>query len=220
MRISALSKVMQDLNHDLGVLTNDVDRSQLLRNVKPEIKSLINLQYDPRIEFDLPKGRPPFTAIWSDENQNVLYNLLHKKYFKYFIKGSDTHITNPEKRQQMFIDSLKNMYAEDANMILEIKEKKNIWPNITYDLLVMAFPNVVSGWNKKCRIEQAIVVSETPDEIPEPFPILTIDQGSDILNTVETVTTSEDVSTDTLTLDVNEQISLTQSKKKGRKKVN
>ena len=203
MRISALSKVMNDLNHDLGVLTNDIDRSQILRNVKDEIKSLINLQYDPRVEFDLPKGRPPYTATWSDENQNVLYNLISRKYFKYFIKGSDLFLKDNEKRQKLFIDCLKNMHTEDASMILDIKDKKNIWPNITYDLLVMAFPNVVAGWNKKCRIPEAMEVKSEEQSLELPDEVLTISTEGDILGLVNETVGDEEVN----------------SKKKGKQKV-
>lgn len=196
MKIKSLAEVMVLLNKDLGTLTTNFDRANILRTIKPEIKSLIMLQYDPRIEFDLPKGKPSFKAIWSDENQNVLYNLISRKAFKYYIKGSDAFIANPEKRQQIFIDSLKNMYVDDADMILRIKDKENIWPNITYDVLVMAFPDLVKGWNGKCRIEAAMVEKEETFIVPES---LTIKVSDDIVN-VEVNNTEE-------------------TSKKGRKKV-
>lgn len=181
MKIKSLSEVMGLLDKDLATLANTYERANVLRTVKPEIKSLLMLQYDPRIEFDLPPGKPVYKAIWSDENQNVLYNLIQKKYFKYFIKGSDLYINKPDKRQQVFIDSVKNMYVDDAEMIFSIKNKENIWPSITYDVLVMAYPDIVKGWNGKCRIKDAMVELNNNYQAPETLTVKVIDDTLNIM---------------------------------------
>lgn len=170
-----IAKAMSSLNSDLGKCKDDLQKVKILKTVNESIVKLISLHYDPRVEFSLPSGAPPYKPLGQAENEGIFYNLLTKKHFIYFIKGNNINASK-HKIESMFIDVLNNVHPDDAVMLIKIKDKVDIWPHITFDLIKRSFPDMTRGWNGKCRIVPGKVVEETvnTDYSMSPKELLTI----------------------------------------------
>ena len=132
-------------------LNGNKARSEALaayRNDFP-IKVILDLVYNPNIKFLLPETDPPYTPV--DEGidaQNVLKADVRR--LKYCLNIPDGEQLRPLKREQMFIQMLEAVDANDAKLLLAVKNKK-LPPelrDITESVVRKAFPGIEEKWKK------------------------------------------------------------------------
>lgn len=101
------------------------------------------LQYalDPRIEWLLPQGTPPYTPTEHLDQHGNLYREIRKLHN--FIKGGGHPDMHPLKRETLFIQFIEALDPEDAKLICSIKDKKIPYKGITVKLVNSAFPGLV-----------------------------------------------------------------------------
>jgi len=135
----------------IAKLNGNKARSEALaayRNDFP-IKVILDLVYNPNIKFLLPETDPPYTPI--DEGidaQNVLKADVRR--LKYCLNIPDGEQLRPLKREQMFIQMLEAVDANDARLLLAVKNKK-LPPelrDITESVVRKAFPGIEEKWKK------------------------------------------------------------------------
>lgn len=116
--------------------------------LRPAVRDVMKLVYHKNIEFDLPKGAPPFKPL--DMPGNWGYNRLPKEIrkFNYFIKGIPNNLTKIQK-EKIFIEVLESVSPEEAKLVLEIKEKKLSYKGINRKLAEEAIPEIFSGETTK-----------------------------------------------------------------------
>lgn len=104
------------------------------------------LQYalDHRVEWDLPKGKPPYKPCDLQDQEGKLYHDIRK--FQYFVKGNNLH---PVKRETMFIEFIESLAPKDAELICAIKDKKIPYKGIDAALVNTAFPGLIATKEKK-----------------------------------------------------------------------
>jgi len=113
------------------------------------IKVILDLVYNPNIQFLLPETDPPYTPI--DEGidaQNVLKADVRR--LKYCLNIPDGEQLRPHKRELMFIQILEAVDANDAKLLLHVKNKK-LPPelkDITESVVRKAFPGIEEKWKK------------------------------------------------------------------------
>ena len=113
------------------------------------IKVILDLVYNPNIEFLLPETDPPYTPV--DEAldvENVLKRDVRK--LKYFLNLPDGEQLRPFKREQLFIEMLESIDANDARLLLAVKKKKmpDELKDITESVVRKAFPGIEEKWNQ------------------------------------------------------------------------
>lgn len=113
------------------------------------IKVILDLVYNPNIKFLLPETDPPYTPV--DEAldvQNVLKRDVRK--LKYFLNLPDGEQLRPFKREQLFIEMLESIDANDAKLLLAVKNKKMPaeLKDITESVVRKAFPGIEEKWNQ------------------------------------------------------------------------
>lgn len=113
------------------------------------IKVILDLVYNPNIEFLLPETDPPYTPV--DEAldvQNVLKRDVRK--LKYFLNLPEGEQLRPFKREQLFIEMLESIDAKDAKLLLAVKNKKMPaeLKDITESVVRKAFPGIEEKWNQ------------------------------------------------------------------------
>lgn len=111
------------------------------------IKVILDLVYNPNIKFLLPESDPPYTPI--DEGidaQNVLKADVRR--LKYCLNIPDGEQLRPLKREQMFIQLLESVDANDAKLLLNVKNKKlpAELRDITESVVRKAFPGIEDKW--------------------------------------------------------------------------
>lgn len=90
-------------------------------NFNPTLGKLIQYAYDPMYVWDLPEGSPPYKPNQFLDQESNLYSETRRLYI--FMKGTGDHVP-PVKKELNFIQMLENLSKADAELLLEIKEKR------------------------------------------------------------------------------------------------
>jgi len=98
--------------------------------------------FDDALEFNLPKGRPPYTPNLPES----VPSSLHKKHrdFGYFVKGAVADSMPAWKRERKFIEMLESIHPSDAELVLSMVEKKSPVKFLTKKLVQEAFPKLIT----------------------------------------------------------------------------
>lgn len=109
------------------------------------IKALLDCVFNPNIKFLLPETPPPYRPSDKESDvQNVLKRDVRKMV--YFVNTPQGQQLTPFKREAMFIELLEAVDPDDALLLLDVKNKKLPFKNITKDLVAKAFPGIDSKW--------------------------------------------------------------------------
>lgn len=109
------------------------------------IKAIVDMVFNPKIEFLLPESDPPFKLL---EKENDAQNVLKREVRKmiYFINTPQGQNLRPFKREQIFIEMLESLDPDDAKLVLSVKNKKLPYKGITKDVVAKAFPGIDNNW--------------------------------------------------------------------------
>lgn len=161
-RIEPISKVVQDLNDAIATQKSMQIKINLLKSGGENVRLVLSLAYDPRVKFNVPKGAPSYKPMTGVDNEGLFYRLLAKRHFKYFIHGNMD--IQQVKRERMFVDMLQAIHPDDAQMIIAIKDNKQLWPAITYSLIKKTYPEMTDGWGNKTRFSKEVVEEEYDED--------------------------------------------------------
>jgi hypothetical protein len=137
-KIDSVSKVLDQINK----LDKKEERIEALRvNGVPVLKNILKNMFDPNVKFLLPEGRPPFRPNRFDEPKALLQE-AHKFYL--FVEGGNPNLKSV-RREQLFIQILEVVNADDAELLLAMKDKKCPYKGITRAIVNEAFPGLLSA---------------------------------------------------------------------------
>lgn len=111
------------------------------------LKVVLQYALDPRIEWLLPTGVPPYTPTDHLDQHGNLHRDIRKLHN--FIRGGGYPDMHPLKRQTLFIQFIEALDPEDAKLICNIKDKKIPYKGITVDIINSAFPGLIDENKKK-----------------------------------------------------------------------
>ena len=123
-------------------LPNELDRQNSLATCADNSVLVMTLKYmfDPNVVFELPEGDPPYTPNEYLDQQSNYYSDFRRMYL--FIQGGNQGI-HKLKRESLFVQFIEGIDREDAKMVLAMKDKRSIYPGITYDLVYNTFPGLL-----------------------------------------------------------------------------
>jgi hypothetical protein len=111
----------------------------LKHNDSYPLRVILQACYDPKVEWALPPGVPPYKPNELVDQENVLIRECQK--LTYYIKGF--HPDLPQlKRETMFVQLLENVAPKDAELLCHIKDKKPI-KGITLQHVTEALPGLI-----------------------------------------------------------------------------
>lgn len=110
----------------------------LKQNTNSALNKLLKYTFDPEVKFLLPEGEPPYKPSPFQQPGN-LYNEIKRLYL--FIEGGQANITN-FRRESMFIETLEFVDAEDAKLLVAVKDKKLPYKGLTEEIIKEAIPEV------------------------------------------------------------------------------
>lgn len=108
---------------------------------KDAIRVLAECVWDNSIQLELPAGDPPYTNT-SDHTTAAasLYKVVRQ--LVYYVKNNKNFIQNTMKREQHFIQTLEKLSANEARLLIMMKDKQlKGYMGITDDVIRMAYPN-------------------------------------------------------------------------------
>ena len=114
----------------------------LLENESKPLKELLKYAFHPDIKFALPPGKPPYKTIGSPDEYNPTYLYPNIRKFYLYIEGGHDGLTQL-RREQLFVQMLESLHPKEAEVVIQIKDKKLNYRGLTYKLIKTTFPEIL-----------------------------------------------------------------------------
>ena len=114
----------------------------LLENESEPLKEILKYAFHPDIKFALPPGKPPYKTIGSPEEYNPTYLYPNIRKFYLYIEGGHDGLTQL-RREQLFVQMLESLHPKEAEVVIQIKDKKLNYRGLTYKLVKTTFPEIL-----------------------------------------------------------------------------
>ncbi len=129
-----------------GAIRSQKGKVQYLREHRESnaLPHFLRYVFDPRIEWLVPEGTPPYKAQASSADlQGMLYSEMRRFYLFTATDGSPDHPTlQDRKREMLFVSFLENLDPDDAKMIVAAKDGKLLNKSITPAVVLEAYPGL------------------------------------------------------------------------------
>lgn len=112
----------------------------LRENDSTTLRTILAYAFDPRIEWLLPPGKPPYKPSGFVDGQGVLFQEARRLYL--FVKGGNDNL-KPLRREVLFINLLEAVDPADAEMLCFVKDRKLPHKSLTPTLIRKAFPGLL-----------------------------------------------------------------------------
>lgn len=103
------------------------------------LRIILQAAYDPNVKFLLPAGSPPYKPNDLFDQEMVLHR--EASHIRYFVEGFHPNLSQ-NKREIMFVQFLERLAPADAELLINIKDKKPI-KGITVGHVKDALPNLI-----------------------------------------------------------------------------
>ena len=123
--------------------TKDQKKETLIKYDNSALRELLRYAFDPNLKFLLPPGNPPhrYAGDTNEPNPTYLYGLVRKLYL--FVEGGNPHLEQA-RREYLFIEMLESIHPSEAELLLQVKDKKVKCRGLTYNLVKNTFPDLLS----------------------------------------------------------------------------
>lgn len=128
------------------------------------LKYILQLTYDPVIEWNLPEGTPPYKPSDVLDNEGLLYSEARRLYL--FMKNMDSPLEPDHlktRRENQWIQLLQSVTPDDAELLCMMKNKTITWRGMSEALVRDAFPGLLPDRVRKeyTRKEETQSVEES-----------------------------------------------------------
>ena len=79
-------------------------------------------------------------VVDDSDNPTYLYGLIRKLYL--FVEGGNPNL-KPARREYLFIEMLESIHPQEAELLLQVKDKKLKCRGLTYNLVKETFPELL-----------------------------------------------------------------------------
>ena len=135
--------VISKLLQEVAKIKKSKDKKEyLIANESRELKTFLKGAFDKSLEFNLPKGSPPYTP---NKESTKGFGSVSSEY-RFFAKGYEGDSLKPADREGRFIKVLETVSPEEAKLMLLMKDKKlaGKYKGVTQKLVSEAFPNLIA----------------------------------------------------------------------------
>ena len=140
------------LLHEILIKVNNAKdkpkKIEVLReNDSVPLRQVLKGAFDPKIKWDLPEGTPPYKV--NDAPAGTEHTTLHTESRRlwHFVEGADKKLSK-SKKEIMFIQMLEGLHADDAKLLVAVKEKEL---NKMYKGLTDAVVKDAFRWNEEYK---------------------------------------------------------------------
>ena len=122
-------------------MTSRSDRIRMLQeNNSVALQTVLRGAFDPSIKWLLPEGEPPYKPNDLVDQEHIFYHECRKMYL--FVEGGNPDLKQL-RREALFVQLLETVSANDAKLLLAIKDKHLPYPGVTPDIIKEAFPGLL-----------------------------------------------------------------------------
>jgi hypothetical protein len=116
-------------------------RAQYLReNDSQALRTILTGIFSPYVKWILPEGEPPYKPCDLVDQHHRLYTEARKMYL--FVEGGNPNLSQL-RREALFIELLESLDPDDAKLCIAMKDRKMLYPNITIEVVTLAFPGLI-----------------------------------------------------------------------------
>ena len=109
----------------------------------PGMRMILKGAFDPKIEWDLPPGTPPYIANEAPAGTEHTFLEVEARRLYNFAKGGNDQL-NKIRKATLFIQMLEGLHADEAKVLIDVKNKSL---NKTYKGLTSEMVKEAFGWN-------------------------------------------------------------------------
>ena len=109
----------------------------------PGMRMILKGAFDPKIEWDLPPGTPPYIANEAPAGtEHTFLEVEAKRLYNFAVGGNDQ--LNKIRKETLFIQMLEGLHESEAKVLIDVKNKSlnKTYKGLTSDMVKEAF-----GWN-------------------------------------------------------------------------
>jgi len=144
---STSSRIRPTVHEIFTKVNNAKDKPKKIEVLKeydsPALRQLLKGAFDPKIEWDLPDGTPPYMANEAPIGTEHTYLEEEARKLWHFIIGADPELSKTRK-ETLFIQMLEGLHQSEATVLLNIKDKQL---NRVYKGLTEAVVKEAFNWN-------------------------------------------------------------------------
>ena len=109
----------------------------------PGMRMILKGAFDPKIEWDLPPGTPPYIANEAPAGTEHTFLEVEARRLYNFAKGGNDQL-NKIRKETLFIQMLEGLHESEAKVLIDVKNKSlnKTYKGLTSDMVKEAF-----GWN-------------------------------------------------------------------------
>ena len=93
----------------------------------PGMRMILKGAFDPKIEWDLPPGTPPYIANEAPAGTEHTFLEVEAKRLYNFAKGGNDQL-NKIRKETLFIQMLEGLHASEAKVLIDVK--KIVYPSV------------------------------------------------------------------------------------------
>lgn len=139
------------------------ERLKILKeNDSLALRSILRLNYDPNLKFELPEGTPPYTPNPKPVGFGDTTLKTAIDGFYVFVKASCPGLRQ-HKREMMFINLLETLDSQEAKLLIDAKDKK-LKLGLTTKTINEVFPGLLPEEPKKEKSDESDVESAEAEE--------------------------------------------------------
>ena len=135
-----MAKLPHEVFEDFAKAKTKAEKVAILRsNESWALKDILKGTLDPKVKWDLPEGAPPYLPSSHSEPMASIFRENTK--FRYFVKNNNINISQI-KREQIFIGVLEAVHPKDAELVINMINKKSPVKGLTLKIAQEAFPDL------------------------------------------------------------------------------
>ena len=139
MSVLSIPRIFEDV---AAANSFEARRKVLLENESNPLKDLLRYAFHPDIKFALPSGAPPYKTIGAPDEYNPTYLYPNIRKFYLYIEGGHDGLTQL-RREQLFVQMLESLHPKEAEVVIQVKDKKLSYRGLTYKLVKKTFPEIL-----------------------------------------------------------------------------
>ena len=139
MSVLSIPRIFEDVAAANSIVAR---KKVLLDNESNPLKDLLKYAFHPDIKFALPSGAPPFKTVGSPDEYNPTYLYPNIRKFYLYIEGGHDGLTQL-RREQLFVSMLESLHPKEADVVIQVKDKKLKFRGLTYKLVKDTFPDLI-----------------------------------------------------------------------------
>lgn len=159
--------LLPEILEQVSAIKGEAERVQHLQKFQDNkmLKYVLGLNFDPKVEFDLPAGAPPFKRCVHPVNMAETNFYAESRRLYLLIKGHPRRPANLKKLQieNVFIQMLEGINGIEADMLIALKDKQlhRKYRGVTESVVRQAFPGIL-GPDPEPKARKTKEPSETP----------------------------------------------------------